>query len=518
MLFLALVFLGALLVFIGNTAYLFWPNVTWVPGASAVAGIVGGALFFFSYLGIAFIALRPAQLTKRNAPEFARAAFNMLASATDEEYVQVFRDIVHNAVPLMKTANFNDVYSRFSHKGPPSAFFDFRYRHQVEQSEYARSLLLLLADERCCKVLVRNDPMTVVTFLRKIADESVTCRSAKPLVQQLAAQSVLLDDSMLAREAEEYEGFGSVRVFIDAMFREKHIVAEYTPFSKLEWWYKTPVTEGVAKRLIRAAQASWEAAYDDLHPQYLSSVNRAVISASQEIVLNQLKDGPSKGSYLSFYYDLARILKDAREHLASMQPAFRRHLYGDYPSIAKSGAELAHAILKQFSWNFRGPEDSSWHYAVEVFHAVYPHHKNEPRGCDPLQYSLAVEMVADTKEYMSGYAPSAARVFLAVVGPYNNKDTDGECAFQILRDAMYSALRGLKELSSHDMDKVSRLLPDNVTYDPACNSLTYTYRSGGIEATKLDCINPMLVDFEDTWIRVPEDRDIRIDNWCDPIC
>ncbi len=110
--FYILVFGGAALVFAGNvTRMLFSMNEIAVSSAS-VAEVVGGLLFLTAYIGVAFISLNPARLTKRNAPQFARAAFDLLSSATDDDYVKLFRDITYNVQPLFKVANFNDVYRR----------------------------------------------------------------------------------------------------------------------------------------------------------------------------------------------------------------------------------------------------------------------------------------------------------------------------------------------------------------------------------------------------------------------
>jgi len=58
-------------------------------------------------------------------------------------------------------------------------------------------------------------------------------------------------------------------------------------------------------------------------------------------------------------------------------------------------------------------------------------------------------------------------------------------------------------------DKVPDLLPDNVTYDAATNTLTHTYRGGSHQATELNALSIAPVDLFDPAIRTRREDAIK---------
>jgi hypothetical protein len=99
---------------------------------------------------------------------------------------------------------------------------------------------------------------------------------------------------------------------------------------------------------------------------------------------------------------------------------------------------------------------------------------------------------------MEGLYPAIARVLLAVIGPYEGRPPIAErTAFVILKDAVYKELQRLPTLHSKEPDKISDYLPANVTYDPATNALTHTYRRGEAQVTHLSALNLPEVDLTD---------------------
>jgi hypothetical protein len=108
-----------------------------------------------------------------------------------------------------------------------------------------------------------------------------------------------------------------------------------------------------------------------------------------------------------------------------------------------------------------------------------------PIGLDPLQQRLAMMLIEKLSENMQGFYPSISRVLLTVIGPYERHRDTRLTAFGILRDAVYNEFLKLKQLYTEKPDVFDGYFPTHVKYNPAVDTLTFTYRSGDPVTTSL---------------------------------
>lgn len=135
------------LVFLAATCVLaatILPNID-IPRGSIFAYPVfwefaGGSLFLVALSALVSAVLRPATARPGAYPRFAQAAADFLAHANKQDQSNFSKDLLRNIESLINVASFNEF------RRDESAFFDFRYRREIEDASYAWSLLQLVAE------------------------------------------------------------------------------------------------------------------------------------------------------------------------------------------------------------------------------------------------------------------------------------------------------------------------------------------------------------------------------------
>jgi hypothetical protein len=148
-------------------------------------------------------------------------------------------------------------------------------------------------------------------------------------------------------------------------------------------------------------------------------------------------------------------------------------------------AAVVYESLESIANSFQGYDDPNWHHAISVFQDLFPVYGDTLIGFDPFQQRLAIMLIEKLSQNMEGFYPSISRVLLAVIGPYERHGDTGLTAFGILRDAVYKECLKLKRLHAEKPDGFDDYFPNNVKYDPAVDTLTFTYRLGDPVTTSL---------------------------------
>jgi len=500
------VFSGAALVFSGNLLRYIaveWSVILWLAPALEFAGAL---LFFMAYLATGFISLSPARLRSRNVLSFTRAAFAILSTADEENYVALFNDISANTATLAKTAAFADSY-RWSGvgSGEPSAFYDFVHRKKLADASYASTLFELLSDPSCCATMVRRNPTTVVSMLSELSDKQIVCDAAGLLVQELARQAVLREDSMLAREVG-YKGFSSVGLFLNSMFGDVFILRTYKPFSNLTYLGDVTITPGVAERLGEAIETAWEKTNELWHPQSLWQTASVLKSAFFSIRYSDSRKARHELEHFRLYTSVARILK-ATEKRVSENKYEPKSLYAKDDKVSHDdtmpglAARIAINALNSVSNDFEGPEDRRWSDVLTIMRELFPSIGEAPDGLSPTQQHAMLMIDEKLADNMDGYYPALTRVLLSVIGPHGSRDQKNQTAFRILEDVAYARWKKFPALHNKKPEKVEDKLPPNVTFDSTRSVLEYTYRSGETVETNLSTLAVPSIDLFDPSLR-----------------
>ncbi|PZN93342.1 MAG: hypothetical protein DCF29_26460 [Alphaproteobacteria bacterium] len=476
----------------------------------AIWEMAGGVLFAVAFGLLAFGSIVPLTARAGRVRSFAQAVAHFLTIAQPADHVEFAeQELASNFERLTRFANIVDWFQE------PSAFFLFTHRRAIEDGQFAGSLLRIASDPRLCRTIVDRTPWLAADLVRMIDEKRIRCRAAERLIQEIALQAIVSNESMLDREAG-YGGFSNAPVLADSLFGSSFIAQTYRPMHWLSIGFSEPITRPLVRRFNMAAKQLlatslkdgefWQAsAHYDVSEIYKRMVQDLRLASPEAINIDTLV------SVTSGVKDRMRAVRTA---LASLPVAERQLLYkiddrqqwGE--NLVEVYAELANELLETISNDFSGLDDRFWSFAIDLWHSVFPFHENEIAGFDPFQQRLALHIRAKVTENMEGWYPALTRLILAVQGPHGPPPRiQRRSAYVIFGDLFYTQLRtGLPRLAAGNPEKLNDFLPPSVAYDTVTNTLTRTFTGGTQRQTALAALELEPVDLYDRAIWLDADR------------
>lgn len=472
--------------------------------------VAGGFLFAVAFGLLAFGSVLPLTAKKGRVRDFAQATAEFLTVADPSDHVEFAEnELSKNFERLTQFANFNDWFEE------PTAFFMFTHRQSIEDGEYASSLLRILSDARLCRTMVDRTPWLAADLLRTIDRNRIRCRAAERLVQEIASQAILSDDSMLEREAG-YGGFSVAPVLANALFGSAFVADTYRPLQWLSFGFGDTISQPLVRRFNMAAELLLETSLG--RKEFWQPSAHYAVAEMYKRMMQQLRwADPATvdiGTLVALKVGADERMKQIRVALAELTPEHRRGLYKTSDNERWGGnlievyADMTCELLETVSNDFAGVDDRFWGFAIGVWHTVYPFHASKAAGFDPFQQRLALRIGAKIADNMDGWYPALTRVVLAVQGPHGSPPEVRErTAYVLLGDILYTKLRtGLPRLAQKKPEKLGDFIPPSVAYDPATNTLTRTYTGGTERHTRLDSLELPEVDpFDSTnWLKADQ--------------
>ncbi len=258
--------------------------------------ILGAVFIGAGYAVASIIALGHPTLYTFNLIPFVQSASALLARATDEDRIRLAEDVLsrRNLSKLFKFAGawekarhheamieFDRLRSQnkalsISGNPPPSAFYRFAHRKELERASFAGTFLRILSDQDMCSALVRRAPWMVSGMLQDIAEHGLYAHPAKPFIQELAYQAIFQDESMMSKEIS-YSGFNAVPLMSNSLFANWFVVRQFDPLDRIDFKMPEPLTEAFVRRLNSACKMVLEAAIQnkDFWPDgYIYAIQR----------------------------------------------------------------------------------------------------------------------------------------------------------------------------------------------------------------------------------------------------
>jgi hypothetical protein len=474
-------------------------------GYAIVWEIAAATLFIVAYGAVALAIALPIRVRSHQMEPFARGAATLLSAANETDHVDLLPDLQRSLSVLIATASF----SRSSKH--TSAFFDFIFRHRIEQASYADSLLRIIADPLFCETIVKRTPWRVVSMLQELSERRLHVPGAEQFIRQLAHQAILRDDAIMAREVE-YHGFGTAPLLSQALFSDPFVVVHYNPLYSFFTTSSQLVTASMLARFNHAAERCYKTLIREGHTyraQVAFSVSHFYRSVSMRVWEIQATDDRDFRFSLQLHDGVKNAIHLADALLASLpqddyDDLFVTNLAAHRSDVLETLVEIVYEFLTAIANRFKGFDDPFWMTAIEVFLDTFPTDQHEPIGMTPFQQRLAIKLIGKLDQNMEGWYPAICKVLLSCIGPYPQPlSRPSGTAFGILRDAMYAELQRLPRLAVTKPDKFADFLPDNVTYDVATRQLAHMYRGGNPTITDLTPLNLGPVSLIDPGIRRP---------------
>ena len=491
---------------------------------------LGATVISITYGVVAFISLSPARIFAWNLHLFVRAGGKLLSGATEDDRWSFAEDVLdpENMERLLfyarawERAENHAIHVEFErlraegkelqiHGRPPiSAFYLFSHRRELERASYAATFLQMISDHEFCSVAVRRHPWPLATMLKEISHRRSHAEAANQFIQQIAAQAIIQDGSLMAKEIR-VGGFSSASLLSESLFDDLFILGSYNVLYGLQFDMPDNPTEGFLERLNSASKMILKTAirHHEFWPQgYMHQVEGVYERLSRMVSFSR-----AKGQQIDAAFRLQIGIKDLSHimqlALDKLEWQTQKGLFVNDPDPTRSRSDLVEIIasivfvsFESIATDFKGVEDTAWIHVISTFMDIYPSHPEGPDGMTPLQQKLALKFLEKVRDNMNGWYPAITRVLLAVVGPYERPGVEKKnSAIELFRAAFYRELRKLPKLHAEKPEKVANFLPNNVTYDREKNTLTHTYAGGDVAVTKLSELDVAEIDLcdENSW-------------------
>ncbi|PIW28752.1 MAG: hypothetical protein COW30_06795 [Rhodospirillales bacterium CG15_BIG_FIL_POST_REV_8_21_14_020_66_15] len=465
----------------------------------------GGILFFLAIATLVFAVFRPAKPASVNLERFAYGAVDFLAHATDKDRAEFSTDLRFCIYDMVRKA---DLRQRL---WSPSAFVLFTKRKELRESDFASAFLRVLSDPAFCQVLVRDTPWNTALILQEIEKYFGECESITEFVREIARQSILMDDSMFAREIE-YKGFRETSVISETLFGNHHIARFYTPLNGV-WFGDTADLEvGQIKRVSRAllltvkslllARSYW--------PQHgLHGASDLVSSVARDICQRVRNNRADYRLVHALEFDLFQMVDKTRKHLGELDDGVYARLFFKPKDDAEKDMvrdftlldEIAEVVVDyafSFCNDFEGGEDSFWSSAISINRHVFDQFGGNEAGFDPLQQRVALKILRKVDENLEGWYPAISRMFLSTIGFYEPpKEEDKNKPWELFVHAFFYRFQAFPEFYDKDRDKAETYLPNDVRYDPKRRSIIKTYLGGDEQETALSGLDLPEININD---------------------
>jgi hypothetical protein len=472
---------GFVCVVLGSLS-LYFP--TWVPTLGRHPlfwELLGGALYAVSYSALAWVTIFPARTGQRSIASYVRAGTNLLASASEQDRVELTEDLVSNMRRLIVIA---DVKGAMDPSHPTS---------KEQAASFSESFLRILSDPAFCNTMVSRVPWEAARILQTFSQTRPKELVGRAFVHQITRQALLTPAMSGAKDVDEH-AFPDVPPLAKAAFGDGFINTRYHPWEGPDAPDFDDLPADKVERVLNAAKLTVdEHIASGFAP---TSENMVRMQEMVETITRRVCALKTAGADMTMQaatlsHGMKHIVMATRKYLSGLAPEDRHELYADADMVRDFStldtiAELVISVMENTSHGFSGFDDKFWNMARELWDAVLPRFGAEAPGMDPLQQRVTMKLIEKIKEALEGYYSPLLRQALAIIGPYHAKgEAKGRTAFKICRDLLYRELRTFPLLHETDPEREHALLPDNVRYEAETTELIHRYSFGGEDRTNL---------------------------------
>jgi hypothetical protein len=441
--------------------------------------LIGGFLYAISYSALAWVYIFPARPGPRSIAKYVRAGTNLLASASDEDRVELAADILANIKTLIRIADAQGAETQAD-------------KNVSDAAAYSESFLRILSDPVFCRTVVSRVPWDAARILRAFSEEHPTAQVGRDFVHQITRQS-LIASATGARQID-WSSFSDAPPLAKAAFGDAFLNRYYLPWEGIAASDFDEIDAALMERVYEAARLTVDEHIADGFS--VQSYNVARLQETFEVIGRRIAVLKKTDADISRVAEtlgqaVKHIVEATRNYLASAAPETRQGLYADEIAVRDfstidSIAEVVISVLENAAQEFAGYDDKLWRMAREIWDSVLPRFGVQPAGMDPLQQRFTLKLIEKMKESLEGLYSPLSRQALAIIGPYSAKGESKErTGFKICRDLVYLELKAFPAYFEADVERASALLPDNVRYEAETTTLIHRYSFGGEDRTSL---------------------------------
>lgn len=176
-------------------------------------------LTFLTWAWFAFI--RPPVYGRHNSERFAQALYRVVLRSSPEELAVIADEIAPSAAQLVRHAT-----DRGELKNYRASREDEKPKPTQKVEAYANDLLLLIADRRLCRAIVKASPGTALAIFQTMGETKKYGIQVETFARNIVNEALSNRDSFIFHEAEGYESglIGYHKPLSQAMFSNYRMV------------------------------------------------------------------------------------------------------------------------------------------------------------------------------------------------------------------------------------------------------------------------------------------------------
>lgn len=181
-----------------------------------------GGLFLLTFLTWTWFAfIRPPAYGRYNAERFAQTLYRLILKGSPAELAVIADELAHSAEALVRHAT-----DRGRHKIYRMKRAEEKIKAPPKVEGYANDLLLLIADRRLCKAIVKSSPGTALAVFQAMAEMKKYGIQVETFARNIVSEALMDKDSFLFHEAEGYQSglIGYHKPLSQAMFSNYEMV------------------------------------------------------------------------------------------------------------------------------------------------------------------------------------------------------------------------------------------------------------------------------------------------------
>lgn len=195
-----------------------------------------GGVYLFTFLAWSWFAfIRPPTYGKMNAERYARTLYRIILKGSPSELAVIADEFARSAKSLIRYATdrgeFKNSHMREDGKKP---------KKLPKATEYANSILLLIADKRFCRAIVDSSSITALAVFQEIAETKKYGVQVGTFAKNILNEALLNKESFLFHESEGYISglIGYHKPLSQAMFSNYRMVETIGTLLDPDLWKK----------------------------------------------------------------------------------------------------------------------------------------------------------------------------------------------------------------------------------------------------------------------------------------
>lgn len=194
-----------------------WPRALGVVGQPSLQAVLGGMFLSVLIVWIVLAYVRPPTFGRATANAYAHTLYRSILKGDDPELGIAADELGYSASSIVRHCRELPMRSSEETVGPVT---------KPNHADFAHDILLLIANRKFCRQVVRVSPVTAIRFFDAMTAQTKYRIPIGGFAQSVVTEALIAPDSILYHESEEFSSdlLGHMKPFSKAVFGNYELV------------------------------------------------------------------------------------------------------------------------------------------------------------------------------------------------------------------------------------------------------------------------------------------------------